>query len=77
VTKAECPDWKRAYAPSTAPISPFTARCSGCGIAISAWQPGVQAEEGHALHVTDDTARHLRYSVRANVFPVASEYREP
>ena len=31
VTKAECPDWKRAYAPSTAHISPFTARCSGCG----------------------------------------------
>src|SRR5258705_12579718 len=27
--------------------------------------PGVQAEEGRALHVTDDTARHLRYTSRA------------
>ena len=26
---------------------------------------GVQAEEGRALHVTDDTARHLRYTSRA------------
>src|SRR3981189_2854561 len=26
-------------------ICPFTARCSGCGIAIGAWQPGLQAEE--------------------------------
>ena len=49
VTKAECPDWKRAYAPSTAHISPFTARCSGCGSpSAPSWQasPGVQAEEG-------------------------------
>ena len=68
VTKAECPDWKRAYAPSTAHISPFTARCSGCWVAIGALvasAPGVQAEEGRALHVTDDTARHLRYTSRA------------
>jgi hypothetical protein len=25
----------------------------------------VQAEEGRALHVTDDTGRHLRYTSRA------------
>ena len=58
VTKAECPDWKRAYAPSTAPISPFTARCSGCGIAIGAWQPGLQAEEGQQ-HYASRTTQHV------------------
>ena len=55
VTKAECPDWKRAYAPSTAHISPFTARCSGCGIAIGAWQPGLQAEEGQQRYASRTT----------------------
>ena len=58
VTKAECPDWKRAYAPSTAHISPFTARCSGCGIAIGAWQPGLQAEEGQQRY-TSRTTPHV------------------
>ena len=65
VTKAECPDWKRAYAPSTAHISPSTARCSGCGSPLApSWQ---RASGGRpvALHVTDDTARHLRYTSRA------------
>ena len=33
--------------------------------ALVASAPGVQAEEGRALHVTDDTARHLRYTSRA------------
>src|SRR5258705_13594042 len=33
--------------------------------ALVASAPGVQAEEGRALHVTDDTARHLRYALRA------------
>src|SRR5258707_8839609 len=65
VTKAECPDWKRAYAPSTAHISPSTARCSGCGSpSAPSWQ---RASGGRpaALRVTDDTARHLRYTSRA------------
>src|SRR5882672_10003133 len=33
--------------------------------ALVASAPGVQAEEGRALRVTDDTARHLRYTSRA------------
>ena len=34
--------------------------------ALVASAPGVQAEEGPAaLHVTDDTARHLRYTSHA------------
>src|SRR5258705_10502670 len=33
--------------------------------ALVASEPGVQAEEGRALRVTDDTARHLRYTSRA------------
>src|SRR5882757_3448624 len=35
------------------------------GALVVASAPGVQAEEGRALHVTDDTARHLRYTSRA------------
>src|SRR5258708_28276851 len=61
VTKAECPDWKRAYAPSTAHISPFTARCSGCGSpSAPSWQasPGVQAEEGQQRY-TSRTTPHV------------------
>ena len=61
VTKAECPDWKRAYAPSTAHISPFTARCSGCWVAIGALvasAPGVQAEEGQQRY-TSRTTPHV------------------
>src|SRR5712671_3358443 len=61
VTKAECPDWKRAYAPSTAHISPFTARCSGCGSpSAPSWQAprGVQAEEGQQRY-TSRTTPHV------------------
>src|SRR5882757_10168964 len=68
VTKAECPDWKRAHAPSTAHISPFTARCLVVGRhrRPRGKRPG-RASGGRpaALHVTDDTARHLRYTSRA------------
>ena len=49
-------------------ICPFTACCGSLWVAIGALvasAPGVQAEEGRALHVTDDTARHLRYTSRA------------
>src|SRR5258705_263512 len=49
-------------------ICPFTACCGSLWVAIGALvasAPGVQAEEGRALHVTDDTARHPRYTSRA------------
>ena len=49
-------------------ICPFTACCGSLWVAVGALvasAPGVQAEEGRALHVTDDTARHLRYTSRA------------
>src|SRR3981189_3101758 len=36
-------------------ICPFTARCSGCGIAIGAWQPGLQAEEGQQRYTSRTT----------------------
>ena len=68
VTKAECPDWKRAYAPSTAHISPFTARCSGCGSpSAPSWQAPRACKRRKASSVTrtDDTGRHLRYTSRA------------
>ena len=55
VTKAECPRLETRLAPSTAHISPFTARCSGCGIAIGAWQPGLQAEEGQQRYASRTT----------------------
>src|SRR5258705_14014847 len=49
-------------------ICPFTACCGSLWVAIGALvasAPGVRAEEGRALHATDDTARHLRYTSRA------------
>ena len=58
VTKAECPDWKRAYAPSTAHISPFTARCSGCGSpSAPSWQAPPACKRRKASSVT----RHGRH----------------
>jgi len=46
-------------------ICPFTAWLWVAVGALVASAPGVQAEEGRALHVTDDTARHMRYASRA------------
>src|SRR5258707_5572037 len=46
----------------------FETKLLGLWVAIGALvasAPGVQAEEGRALHVTDNTARHLRYTSRA------------
>src|SRR5258707_8054362 len=60
VTKAECPDWKRAYAPSTAHISPFTARCSGCGSpSAPSWQAPRACKRRKAVRYTSRTTPHL------------------
>jgi hypothetical protein len=62
VTKAECPDWKRAYAPSTAHISPFTARCSGCG---SPSAPSWQAPRAWKRRKASSVTRHGRHRTSA------------
>src|SRR5258705_13338380 len=51
--------------PWISPAAPVSPRQNGQRGALVASAPGVQAEEGRALHVTDDTARHLRYTSRA------------
>src|SRR5260370_14570395 len=66
VTKAECPDWKRAYTPSTAHISPSTARCSGFVVRHRRPRGNVQGEDGQQRYASRTTPpRHLRYTSRA------------
>src|SRR5260370_38162911 len=56
-------------------ICPFTARCSGCGIAIGAWQPGLQAEEGQQRYASRTTrsspALHVARKTRSRRLAVA------
>src|SRR6267154_268167 len=70
VTKAECPDWKRAYAPSTAHISPFTARCSGCG---SPSAPSWQAPRACKRRKASSVTRHGRHRTSPALHVTRSE----